>query len=133
MERPSKKGLDYFNIDCSQEDNLNFIEAKHGIVGYGVVIKIWKKIYQYHGYFCDWNEKNVYLFSKDVNVDVSFPSRKRAYSNSKSVNNTSESLILLPLEIGSNRDDWVQAICHPGPKSTVRGFFTPASNESGGN
>jgi len=70
MGRPSKKGFDYFNIDCSQEDNLNFIEAKHGIVGYGVVIKIWKKIYQYHGYFCDWNEMNVYLFSKDVNFEI---------------------------------------------------------------
>lgn len=71
MARLPKKGLIYFNIDCEQEDNLNFIEAKHGIVGYGVVVKLWKKIYQFQGYYCDWNERNIYLFAREINVDIS--------------------------------------------------------------
>ena len=70
MGRPFKKGLHYFNIDCDQDDNLNFIEARHGIVGYGVVVKLWRKIYMLNGYFCEWAEKNIYLFAREVNVDV---------------------------------------------------------------
>ena len=68
MGRPLKKGLQYFNIDCNQEDNLTYIEAKHGIVGYGIVIKIWRKIYMINGYYADWNEKNIYLFAREINV-----------------------------------------------------------------
>jgi len=70
MGKHSSNGLSYFNIDCVQEDNLNYIEAKHGISGYGVLVKLWRKIYMIHGYYCDWSEKNVYLFSKEVSVPV---------------------------------------------------------------
>ena len=70
MARPIKMGIDYFNIDVVQEDNLNLIEAKHGIVGYGVVIKLWRKIYSIHGYYCEWEEKNTFLFAKEIGVPV---------------------------------------------------------------
>jgi Domain of unknown function (DUF4373) len=70
MGRHDKKGLDYFNIDCNQEDNLTLVEAKHGIEGYGVVIKLWKKAYSIHGYFCEWDEKNQYLFAKETGVKI---------------------------------------------------------------
>ena len=70
MGRPLRKGLHYFNIDCDQDDTLNFIEARHGIIGYGVVVKLWRKIYMLNGYFCEWAEKNIYLFAREVNVDV---------------------------------------------------------------
>ena len=70
MGRPFRKGLHYFNIDCDQDDNLNFIEARHGIVGYGVVVKLWRKIYMLQGYYCEWAEKNIYLFAREVNVNV---------------------------------------------------------------
>jgi len=68
MARPYKKGLDYFNVDCNQADNLNLIEVKHGLIGYGVVVKLWKKIYQISGYYCDWNQKNLLLFAREVNA-----------------------------------------------------------------
>ena len=70
MARPYKKALHYFNLDCVQEDNLNLIEAKHGIVGYGVVVKLWKKIYGISGYYCDWKERNLFLFAREVNVSA---------------------------------------------------------------
>lgn len=70
MGRHLKKGLDYFNIDCVQEDSLNYLEAKHGISGYGVLVKLWRKIYMIEGYYCDWSEKNIYLFSKEVGVPI---------------------------------------------------------------
>lgn len=70
MGKHSSNGISYFNIDCVQEDNLNYIEAKHGITGYGVLVKLWRKIYMVDGYFCQWSDKNVYLFSKEVAVPV---------------------------------------------------------------
>lgn len=70
MARPEKMGLDYFNIDVDQEDNLSLVEAKHGISGYGIVIKLWRKIYQLNGYYCEWEEENEYLFAKDIGVTI---------------------------------------------------------------
>lgn len=69
MARPLKKGLDYFNIDCIQDDNLTFIEAKHGVQGFGIVIKLWQKIYRNEGYFMSWNEQSSYLFSREIAID----------------------------------------------------------------
>jgi hypothetical protein len=70
MGRPLKKGLKYFNIDCVQEDNLNYVEAVHGIVGYGTLVKLWRKIYMIEGYYTEWAEKNLYLFAREINVEV---------------------------------------------------------------
>lgn len=72
MARPTKRGLDYFPMDCIQDDNLTFIEAKHGIEGFGILVKIWQKIYRHDGYYMRWNEQNMYLFAREiaVNMDV---------------------------------------------------------------
>jgi len=45
-------------------------EAKHGIDGYGVVVTLSKKIYGISGYYCDWRERNVLLFAREVNVSA---------------------------------------------------------------
>lgn len=70
MARPVKKGLDYFSLDCIVEDNLAFIEAKHGLPGFAIYIKLLQKIYQQEGYFCIWKEENLYLFAKDCMLPV---------------------------------------------------------------
>ena len=42
MARPQKEGLDYFpfDVDMDQDDKVALIEAKHGITGFGVVVKL---------------------------------------------------------------------------------------------
>lgn len=70
MARPEKMGLDYFSIDIVQEDKLSLVEAKHGISGYGIVVKLWRKIYQENGYFCNWQEDYEYLFCKEVGITI---------------------------------------------------------------
>jgi len=70
MASIEKKGIRYFNIECEHEDKLEYILAKHGIAGYGIVIQLWRKIYQIEGYFCDWKEKNQFLFAKSIGVTV---------------------------------------------------------------
>ena len=71
MGRPQKEGLDYFplDVDIDQDDKIALIEAQHGIVGFGVVIKLFMKIYK-NGYFYEWGEKEQLLYSKRVNVDI---------------------------------------------------------------
>ena len=69
MARPTKDGLDYFPLDCQMDDKFDFIEAKHGIVGFGVLIKLLQKIY-FEGYHSLWNEKTSILFARKSGVDL---------------------------------------------------------------
>jgi ribosomal protein L36 len=71
MARPQKIGLSYFplDVDVDQDDKIALIETQHGIIGFGVIIKLLMKIYS-EGYFYDWTEKEQILFSKRVNVDI---------------------------------------------------------------
>ena len=70
MARPPKKAIDYFPLDCSLDDSIKFIEAKHGMAGFGVLIKLWSKIYSSEGYYCRWDEKTKYLFCKETGVGI---------------------------------------------------------------
>ncbi|MCL1789896.1 MAG: DUF4373 domain-containing protein [Peptococcaceae bacterium] len=69
MARQHKSGLDYFSLDVNMDDKIRLIEAKYGITGFGVVIKLWQKIYN-DGYFIEWTEERQLLFGKDINVDI---------------------------------------------------------------
>lgn len=71
MARPKKEGLDYFplDVDMDQDDKIALIEAKHGLLGFGIVIKLFMKIYK-NGYFYDWTEKEQLLFSSRVSVNI---------------------------------------------------------------
>ncbi len=70
MARPMKKGLEYFSldVDMDQDDKIALIESQHGLVGFSIIIKLLMKIYS-NGYYYEWGEKELLLFSKRVNVD----------------------------------------------------------------
>jgi hypothetical protein len=68
MSRPIKQGLDYFPLDVDMDEKTELIEAKHGIIGFGILIKLFQKIYK-EGYYIKWNEESLLLFSKRINVD----------------------------------------------------------------
>lgn len=69
MARPNKQGLDYFPMDVTTDDKFELIEAKHGIIGFAVIIKLYQKIYK-DGYFISWNEEMLLIFKKSINVDI---------------------------------------------------------------
>jgi hypothetical protein len=69
MARPLKSGLDYFPLDVTLDEKVELLEAKHGIVGFGILIKLFQKIYK-HGYYIKWSEDALLLFKKQVNVDI---------------------------------------------------------------
>ena len=64
-----KQGLDYFFLDVELDEKVELIEAKHGIVGFGVLIKLFQKIYK-EGYYINWSEESSLLFCKRINVDI---------------------------------------------------------------
>lgn len=56
-------------MDVNMDDKVELIEAKHGITGFGILIKLYQRIYK-EGYFLNWNEETALLFSKRINVDI---------------------------------------------------------------
>ncbi len=68
MARPAKQGLDYFALDVTMNDEVEIIEATHGLEGFAILIKLFQKIYS-EGYFYEWGDKEQILFSKRVSVD----------------------------------------------------------------
>lgn len=69
MSRPIKTGLDYFPLDVHLDEKIEILEAKHGIIAFAVIVKLFQRIYS-NGYFCNWGDTETLLFAKRNNVDV---------------------------------------------------------------
>jgi hypothetical protein len=71
MARPKKSGLDYFpvDVDIHEDPAVAFVEAKYGVMAFGLLIRLMARIYR-NGYYLLWSEREQYLFAKDVNVDI---------------------------------------------------------------
>ncbi|MBR6513911.1 MAG: DUF4373 domain-containing protein [Clostridia bacterium] len=68
MARPIKTKLDYFPIDCCDDNRIRLIEAKHGLIAYAVYVKLLQKIYGNKGYYMEWDEDIALLFSSEYHV-----------------------------------------------------------------
>lgn len=68
MARPIKSGLDYFPLDCMLDDKIKLVEAEFGIKGFGVIIKLYQKIYAEQGYYCKWTEEVALLFAREIGL-----------------------------------------------------------------
>lgn len=71
MGRFLKSGVDYFTLDCHFEDNVKLVEAEFGIKGFGVIIKLWQKIYSDKGYYTKWSRPVALLFAQSCGVGIS--------------------------------------------------------------
>jgi DnaD/phage-associated family protein len=71
MARPQSEGLDYFplDVDMDSDDKIEYIEAKYGLVAFGIIVRLMMAIYR-QGYYMMWTERQQYVFSKKVNVDI---------------------------------------------------------------
>ena len=69
MARPFKSGVDYFPLDVVMDDKVELLEAEHGIIGFGVYIKLYQKVYA-NNYWVNWDNKSVIVFSSRINVDI---------------------------------------------------------------
>ncbi len=66
-----KEGLDYFSLytNIELDDKITLIEAKHGTIGFTVVVKLWVKIYGDKGYYYQWSDRTKLIFSRRINID----------------------------------------------------------------
>jgi hypothetical protein len=69
VARPQKAGLDYFPLDVDMDDKIKLIDAKFGVAGFGVLIKLWQIIYE-NGYYITWTEKELLLYKNRINADI---------------------------------------------------------------
>lgn len=71
MARHRDNSLQYYNQDTKDDDNLQYVEAVHGLLGYAIVHKLWKQIYgSPGGYYCEWKEINQRLFCKNNGITL---------------------------------------------------------------
>ena len=68
MARPLKLGVDYFPLDVKMDDEIELLESEHNIIGFGVLIKLYQRIYA-SNYWLKWDKKELIVFSKRINVD----------------------------------------------------------------
>jgi hypothetical protein len=59
-------------MDVSPDYKIELIEAKYGIVGFGVIVKLWSQAYKEHGYYCKWDD-NIMLLFTHKNSSPDFP------------------------------------------------------------
>lgn len=68
MGRLFKSGLDYFPLDTKMDGEIELIESEHGIKGFGVLLKLYQKIYA-NNYWIEWSKKEEIVFSSRINVN----------------------------------------------------------------
>lgn len=68
MARTSKNydGIDYFPLDVTLDNKFRLIEAKFGIIGFGVIIKLFQRIYAENGYYCKWEDDTVLIMAAEI-------------------------------------------------------------------
>jgi len=69
MARPRSTGLEYFSHDVNTERDLEFIEAKHGLIGYSVYFKLLERLYDDSGYYLEWSERQCIILAKKWSSD----------------------------------------------------------------
>jgi uncharacterized phage protein (TIGR02220 family) len=69
--RAGKTGLDYFpfDVDFFEDEKVEFIAAKHGVLGEIMSIKLLCRIYR-NGYYLPWGEDEALLFAKRCAVPL---------------------------------------------------------------
>ena len=72
MARPNKNGVDYFPLDCQMDDEIKYIEAEFGLDGFGMVVKLWQKIYGDKGYYCSFPRTVRLMFARSIGKGVNF-------------------------------------------------------------
>jgi uncharacterized protein DUF4373 len=69
MAREINPGLSYFPLDVVLNDKFELIEAKHGIIGFGVIIKLYQNIYR-NSYYQNVTDDWLLVFKKRIGVNI---------------------------------------------------------------
>lgn len=60
--------IPYFPLECRLDDKFKLIEAEYGLQGFGVIIKLFQRIYGGEGYYTLWTYEVALVFAKEVGL-----------------------------------------------------------------
>lgn len=69
MARPHEESLNYFPLDTEMDDDVKILEAQYGIEGFGILVRIWQKIYSGEGYYTEWKMDIAKIFCRENALD----------------------------------------------------------------
>lgn len=69
-----KQGIPAFLLDTQLDDKWDLLEARFGLKGFAIAIKLLQRIYGGEGYYCRWDEDISLVFAKNVGADASLVS-----------------------------------------------------------
>ena len=61
-------GIDCFPLCTNLNDKVKLIEAEFGLTGFGVIVKLFQKIYGQQGYYVEFTREVALLFAKQIGV-----------------------------------------------------------------
>lgn len=59
----------YFPLDIHLDEKMELMEAQFGIKAFGVIVKLWQKIYGSEGYYIEWTKDKEALFAMKIGVN----------------------------------------------------------------
>lgn len=63
-----QSGIQFFPLDVNTDNKIALIECEFGVQGFGVILKLWQKIYGQEGYYINWSKDVALLFSREIGV-----------------------------------------------------------------
>lgn len=63
------KGIKAFLLDTQMDKDVRLIEARFGLTGYAILVKLWTMIYRDEGYYCKWDDDTKCLFAREIGAD----------------------------------------------------------------
>ena len=60
------KGIKAFLLDTQMDKDVRLIEARFGLTGYAILVKLWTMIYRDEGYYCKWDDDTKCLFAIEI-------------------------------------------------------------------
>jgi len=57
------QGIEFVPLDCTLDERFEAVEAKFGLDGFAVVVKLFQRIMGVHGYYCEWNNEIAAIFA----------------------------------------------------------------------
>lgn len=57
------QGIEFVPLDCTLDERFEAVEAKFGLDGFAVVVKLFQRIMGVHGYYCEWNDEIAAIFA----------------------------------------------------------------------
>lgn len=80
-----KNGLDWMPLDVHPDFKWELIESEYGLTGFGALVKLMQRIYAENGYYLEWSEDAVLLFSRKIGLDRDTVSKIVASSVSRGI------------------------------------------------